>query len=458
MTTYLVPAPGPTVQPSCVCNTTEPYPEWIAVTFRECVITERDSISFWIGFSSLGFWIFAQAPQFYKNCRLGSASGLSLLFLMQWMLGDSLNLCGSILTGQLGTVIYTSGLFVCMDVILFSQYLFLETECGHFFFPCCVKPKASSTQQGLLVGERGNRAVSDRNWNNKNAVQDLNARFLNDVVDGERVQQQEPSARRKPQTMYSVFLPLVLVFSCGTLAVFGSTINQHLGMRQNKESLFVRHDAPDNAIGGRRLLSGGGIPAEDALFAQPTIPICDASPSTSFAALGNILAWASAAIYLLSRIPQIVKNMKRGSVEGLSPIMFFCAVMGNATYATSMFVKGGDLVESLPFLVGSLGTLGFDFTILCQFVFYSGKNPLRKKHLDGTESERDTVPRGVHGIVDAFASPWSTPHEYQRARNADAADAAASSHHYATKSLGGTSNMMGRHGRSSLRSEAPGSA
>jgi hypothetical protein len=344
-----------------------------------------------------------------------------------------------------------------MDVILFSQYLSLETECGHFLFPCCVKSNASSTRD-LLVGDRSNRDVSGRSWNDKSAVQDLNARFLTDVVEDEGCDQQQEPAQRKPQTMYSVFLPLVLVLSFSTLAVFGSTLNPHVGMRQNKKTLFDHHDELRNTVGGRRLLSKADFPAGDASISHQPIPICDASPNTAFAALGNILAWASASIYLLSRIPQIVKNMKRGSVEGLSPIMFFCAVMGNATYATSMFVKGGDLIGSLPFLVGSLGTLGFDFTILCQFVYYSGKNPHRKKHLDGTESERDTVPRGVHGIVDAFASPWSTPHEYQRARNADAADAASSQQHYATKSMGGSSNMMGRHGRSSLRREAPGSA
>ena len=154
---------------------------------------------------------------------------------------------------------------------------------------------------------------------------------------------------------------------------------------------------------------------------------------------------------------QIVKNTKRGSVEGLSPIMFFCAVMGNATYATSMFVKGGNLIASLPFLVGSLGTLGFDFTILCQFVYYSGKNPHRKKHLDGSEAERDSVPRGVHGIVDAFASPWSTPHEYHRVRATNAVGSAGS-HFYATKSQGGSSDFMGLYGRSNLRNETPGSA
>ena len=462
------------VRAACVCNTTEPYPEWIAVTFRECVITERDSISFWIGFSSLIFWIFAQAPQFWKNCRSGSASGLSLLFLMQWMLGDTLNLCGSILTGQLGTVVYTSGLFVCMDIILFSQYLSLETECAHFLFPCCIKPKRE-----LLVGEGSSHNHIDRPWK-ESAVKNLDSQFLSSVTDAES---QTSQPQRQSRTLYSVFLPLVLVFSFGSLAMISSVSETRVFESDfflQKEGVKLEHQKPDSfftsisyqhisaaSVGGsasfrlnkRRILSNDPMkenPTEHAQASHHSIPICNASPNSSFQLLGTVLAWASALIYLLSRIPQIVKNIKRGSVEGLSPLMFFCAVMGNSTYAASMFVKGDNLIASLPFLVGSIGTLAFDFTILCQFVYYSGKSPHRQNHLDGPMSERDNVPRGVHGIVDAFASPWSNPHDYRRVTDSAGSDLVANRH--VTTSFGGSSTGMGRHGRSRLIQETPGSA
>ena len=102
----------------------------------------------------------------------------------------------------------------------------------------------------------------------------------------------------------------------------------------------------------------------------------------------------SACIYLGSRLPQVLKNIKRGSVEGLSPwvlngykiasrithvlplyrLMFICTVMGNLTYGLGTFsdlcqllcvftnwrFKGiilrakklSDILGSLPFLVG----------------------------------------------------------------------------------------------------------
>lgn len=46
--------------------------------------------------------------------------------------------------------------------------------------------------------------------------------------------------------------------------------------------------------------------------------------------------------------------------------MFILAVMGNITYSLGIFlysVDGDFLIAKLPWLVGSLGTLCFDFTV-----------------------------------------------------------------------------------------------
>lgn len=44
-------------------------------------------------------------PQIYENYRNSNASSLHLAFLIQWILGDSLNLIGAVLTGQLTTYV-----------------------------------------------------------------------------------------------------------------------------------------------------------------------------------------------------------------------------------------------------------------------------------------------------------------------------------------------------------------
>jgi hypothetical protein len=50
--------------------------------------------------------------------------------------------------------------------------------------------------------------------------------------------------------------------------------------------------------------------------------------------LPQTMGWASAILYIGSRIPQIVKNWKNESTEGLSFGMFICAVLGNVLFTS----------------------------------------------------------------------------------------------------------------------------
>lgn len=43
----------------------------------------------------------------------------------------------------------------------------------------------------------------------------------------------------------------------------------------------------------------------------------------------QILGWSSAVLYVGSRVPQLIKNWRQQSTDGLSSGMFICAVFGN---------------------------------------------------------------------------------------------------------------------------------
>ena len=93
--------------------------------------------------------------------------------------------------------------------------------------------------------------------------------------------------------------------------------------------------------------------------------------------LGYIFGWVSALLYLGSRLPQIFKNFRRKSVDGLSLPMFLMAVLGNLTYGLGILLYSVDkifILRKLPWLIGSIGTLCFDFTIFLQFIIFSPKN------------------------------------------------------------------------------------
>ncbi|KAF9425502.1 hypothetical protein BGZ94_007481 [Podila epigama] len=110
-----------------------------------------------------------------------------------------------------------------------------------------------------------------------------------------------------------------------------------------------------------------------------------------------IFGWGSAALYLGSRVPQIYKNWRLQSCEGLSMFMFLFSVMGNALYVTSIFLNSLErtyLIRNMPYWLGSSGTLMFDFTIFCQFYLYRHNQPLTEALKDATESgalNQDTV-------------------------------------------------------------------
>ncbi|KAF8916561.1 hypothetical protein BGZ58_005258, partial [Dissophora ornata] len=95
--------------------------------------------------------------------------------------------------------------------------------------------------------------------------------------------------------------------------------------------------------------------------------------------LALLLGWGSAILYLGSRIPQIYKNWRLKSCEGLSVMMFVFSVFGNVFYVASIFLNSLEidyLIRNMPWWLGSGGTLVFDFTIFFQFYIYRYNTPL----------------------------------------------------------------------------------
>lgn len=103
-----------------------------------------------------------------------------------------------------------------------------------------------------------------------------------------------------------------------------------------------------------------------------------ASAATFQITFGWILAWICTSFYLLSRIPQIFKNLKRRSTQGLSLALFAYAVCGNVTYATGILIHPGHthetIMTSIPYFAGSIGTLLMDMIIFGQFLYYRHNN------------------------------------------------------------------------------------
>ncbi|CAN3373916.1 hypothetical protein DIURU_005580 [Diutina rugosa] len=94
--------------------------------------------------------------------------------------------------------------------------------------------------------------------------------------------------------------------------------------------------------------------------------------------LAQFFGWLCAILYLGSRIPQILLNYKRKSVDGISFMFFLFACLGNLTYVISILAIDTSwyyLWVNSSWLAGSLGTLAMDFTIFIQFFIYNENEP-----------------------------------------------------------------------------------
>jgi len=110
---------------ACTCHSLEfeSFDKPVAYWFQECLFEWQERASFYIGMTSLLFWIMCQLPQFIKNYHAKSTEGLAALLLIQWLFGDTTNLIVSVLNRQLAFQKLSAALFVCMDVTMLLQKL-----------------------------------------------------------------------------------------------------------------------------------------------------------------------------------------------------------------------------------------------------------------------------------------------------------------------------------------------
>lgn len=128
--------------------------------------------------------------------------------------------------------------------------------------------------------------------------------------------------------------------------------------------------------------SFGNLPSATDLFSANTLvevattAVVDDGNKTIW--VGRFFAWLCTFLYLASRLPQIYQNFRRRSCEGLSMALFFFAAMGNLTYVLSIFTNPhatrATMLEAVPYIIGSAGTLIFDGTIFAQYALYTNKD------------------------------------------------------------------------------------
>jgi uncharacterized protein with PQ loop repeat len=283
-------------------------------------LTTNEALSGVFGSISLASWIFLLVPQLIENYKQGSAEGISLAFLTVWFIGDITNLAGALWAGLVPTVIALAIYFCFADLILISQCVYYNLKNSRRSRKASTR--SSDSVEAPLLGRRDSSNIG---------------------LPGSHRRDSQASRRRRASS-----LPTIADVEAG-------------------DSEWVKNAL---SIVGVCVVGAAGwaIAWKTGVWApQPTT---DDSTGTEMAMGAQVLGYASAVCYLGARIPQIIKNQRERSCEGLSLLFFMLSLLGNATYGAGILFHSQEkeyLLTNLPWLIGSLGTMVEDVTIFIQF-------------------------------------------------------------------------------------------
>lgn len=285
-------------------------------------LTWNEALSGIFGSISLAAWIFLLVPQLIENYTNGHADGISMTFLFIWAAGDILSLAGGLWAGLVPTVIALAIYFCFADGALIAQCTYYNT----------------------LNAKKNAAATSDEPTTERDPL-----------IASANSAPAKPSQARRRSTLSSTTASQRRRRS--SLAA--------LSQKPNATSAWLKNTLSILAISAAGTL--GWFLAYKTGAWHP-VPLKESPDPTPLGA--SILGYGSALLYLGARVPQIIKNQRDKSCEGLSLLFFLLSLLGNATYGAGILfhsLEGEYVRTNVPWLIGSLGTMVEDLVIFAQF-------------------------------------------------------------------------------------------
>ncbi|KZF25682.1 PQ-loop-domain-containing protein [Xylona heveae TC161] len=296
----------------------------------------NEALSGVAGSVSLASWIFLLVPQLVENYKQGNAEGISLVFLALWFVGDITNFIGAIWADLVPTVIALAVYFCIADLVLIVQCIYYN----------------------LLSARRSKRQISNA------------------------------SARSEPDDPERPLLDRTRHSSDNTRLLGSrrrsSASHRHRGShssyrRRDSLSKIAEDESPakvwiKNTVTVTLIWAAGVAGWAIAWKTGVWTPADNNGEETKMPAGAEILGYVSALCYLGARIPQIIKNYREKSCEGLSLLFFVLSLQGNITYGAGILfhsVEKEYFIKNIPWLIGSLGTMFEDIIIFMQFHIYA---------------------------------------------------------------------------------------
>ncbi|KAI1121111.1 PQ loop repeat-domain-containing protein [Nemania abortiva] len=304
-----------------------------------------EAISGICGSISIAAWVVVFSPQIIENFRRNSADGLSVQFIIIWLSGDVFNILGAVLQGVLPTMLILAIYYAIADFVLLGQCFYYK---GFTWRDEAAPPTPTpNPPNGHATGAPTEGTALLADYFDQRERRGSGWSHLSPVVPMMPERSAAPlPVPTKRQTFLWNAVAILMVCAAGVLGWFLSR-----GYSSRKPSTH-----------------GDNLPTLDLW--------------------GQIFGWLCAALYLGSRLPQMLLNFRRKSTEGISILFFLFACLGNLTYVLSIFaydpvcreakcqpgeasrIYGRYLLVNASWLAGSLGTLLLDLGIFAQFFIY----------------------------------------------------------------------------------------
>ncbi|KAJ2595089.1 hypothetical protein GGF39_003964, partial [Coemansia sp. RSA 1721] len=253
------------------------------------------------------------------NHKRKSCDGVSLAFYLMWSLGDLFNLAGALMEGLILTAILLPLYYILTDCVVLLQFYIYR---NNHVCSCAVSTHAADEESALITANAC--SVDDNN--------DLHHR-CDDSSCPCQIHHNHESHSHGDQTTISsrstryILLCLVAALLLATFAAHYYHVNKH----------WFDH------IDKRR-------------------------------AAAQLLGYLSAAVYLGAYIPQLIRNYRTKSTEGLSLLMFILVIVANVTYCLSILTfhkPSREYIEKYAsWLLGASGTIWLELGVLYQFHLY----------------------------------------------------------------------------------------
>ncbi|KAG5297449.1 vacuolar membrane PQ loop repeat protein [Histoplasma ohiense] len=320
-------------------------------------LTLREAASGVLGSICLACWIFLLIPQLIENYKRSSADAVSITFLFVWFVGDIANLIGSLWAHLVPVIIAIAVYFCFADGILICQCLYFNVKNARLEAALAARTRKYGCDRRRTLSSGAAADESDAESDASDPTTPLLSRRMSENLgisasasSAARRRRSSASARRRHSHPY---VPDSLT------KILEETEPGNTWVRNTLSILGIC------AVG----TAGWAIAWQSGVW-QPT-----ATEQREKMAVGaQVFGYLSAVFYLGARIPQIIKNYREKSCEGLSLLFFIFSLMGNLSYGAGILfhsTEKGYFLKNLPWLIGSLGTMVEDVVIFVQFRIYS---------------------------------------------------------------------------------------